>query len=264
MDLGLKDQVAVVMASSRGLGRACAVGLAREGCHLAICSRHLHAIEETAKVIRDTTGARVLAAAVDVMNPGQVEEFAKRTEAEYGHVDILVNNGGGPKPGRFDGLSEEDFRQATELLFHNVVRTTKLFLPLIRKREMGGRIITITSTSVHHTIDNLLLSNSLRAAVRGWAKTLSRELGPEGILVNCVAPGTIETERIRELMFASAHQSGTSTEAELEKRKKAIPLGRLGSPEEFAAAVVFLASRQASYISGTTLIVDGAASQTVT
>ena len=192
----------------------------------------------------------MLATAVDVTKAQDVAAFAAQVAATYGRVDILVNNGGGPKPGTFDTLEPEQFSAACEILLLSTVRTTKAFLPLLRKSRQG-RIITVTSTATCEVIPNLMLSNSLRAAVAGWSKTLARELAPEGITVNCVAPGSIDTERNEELIRAAAQK--------LER----LPMRRFGTPEEFAAAVSFLASRSAGSISGINLLVDGASTSVV-
>jgi 3-oxoacyl-[acyl-carrier protein] reductase len=263
MDLGLMDRVAVVMAASRGLGFGSAMALAQEGCNIAICSRKQAAVDRAADQIRGQTGRRVLGRSVDVTDPREIEAFAQAVAAEYGHVDILLNNSGGPQPGSFDTLAEADFAKAAELLLFNVVRTTKAFLPLIRKSGRGGRILTITSTSFREVIPNLMLSNSLRGAVTGWSKSLARELAPEKIAVNCVAPGSIATERMHELFAANAQKTGKSVEQLMQESMTKLPMGRQGTPAEFGAAVAFLASDKASYISGITLYVDGAATSTV-
>lgn len=264
MDLNLKNKIAVVVASSRGLGKATALALAQEGCTLAVCSRRKDTIEKTASEIQLATKSKIYASAVDITNPQDISRFASEVESAYGHIDILVNNSGGPIPGTFDDLREEDFLKATELLLLNVVRTTKAFLPLIRKNKKGGRIITITSTSVREPIPNLILSNTLRAAVTGWSKTLAKELAPENILVNGIAPGLIQTERIDELIAARAAKTGDSEQAVKAEMLEKLPLGRMGTPQEIASAITFLASDRASYISGTTLYVDGAAMNSVT
>jgi 3-oxoacyl-[acyl-carrier protein] reductase len=207
--------------------------------------------------------AAAIAVAVDVSRGEDIARFADTVSKAYGRVDILVNNSGGPRPGTFDQLDDGAFAQATDLLLLNVVRTTKAFLPLLRLSGEGGRIITITSTSAREPIANLMLSNALRAAVSGWSKTLSRELAAERILVNCVAPGSIDTERISELIAVNAANQATSQDAVRAALRTKIPLGRFGEPVEFAAAVAFLAGATASFITGTTLYVDGGASASV-
>lgn len=260
MDTGLKDKVAVVFAASRGLGYASALALAKEGCNLAICSRRQEAIDSAAAAIAKETGVKVLPVAVDVTQPEKIKSFAQEVEKTFGTVNILVNNSGGPTPGKFDQFTDTDFLAATELLLLNVVRCTKAFLPSMRKGGKGGRILTITSLSTLEVHENLMLSNSLRSAVAAWSKTLARELATENILVNCVAPGRIDTERIEELVQKKAQESGLSPEKVKEQMLQQMPLQRLGKPEEFGSTVAFLASQQASYISGITLYVDGAAS----
>jgi 3-oxoacyl-[acyl-carrier protein] reductase len=270
MDLGLTGRVAVVMAASRGLGRATAQALAAEGCDLAIASRDPARIEAAAADIRARSGRRVLAAAVDVTRADAIAAFAEQVQAAYGRTDILVNNGGGPPPGTFDQLDDTQWAAAAELLVMNVVRTTRAFLPHLRATAANpgpagacARIITLTSTSTREVIANLMLSNSLRAAVAGWSKTLARELASEGITVNCIAPGSIGTERIDELVAANAARAGTTSEQARAALLARIPAGRFGRPEEFAAAAAFLAGKPASYISGTTVVVDGAMTATV-
>jgi 3-oxoacyl-[acyl-carrier protein] reductase len=264
MDLGLRDKVAVVFASSRGLGKATALALAEEGCHLALCSRNAESIRSTANEITQKTGVNILHHAVDVTQPDSIQAFAKAVEERLGVVHILVNNSGGPKPGTFDQLTPQDFAHACQLLLMNVVQATQAFLPLLRKSDSLRRILTITSTSTREVLPQLMLSNSLRSAVVGWSKTLARELASEGFTVNCVAPGTIDTERIAELIQARVQAGMGNQDQVTNAMLSRIPQGRFGEPREFANALVFLASQASSYINGTTLYVDGAAMSTVT
>lgn len=263
MDLGLTGSVALVAAASRGLGFACARELAREGCRVALFSRGREAIARAAAAIAEETGAEVLPLVADVTDPDAAARVVDQVRERWGRLDVLVNNSGGPRAGTFDDLAVEDFAAAAELLLLNAVRLTKRALPLIRAGGRGGRILTITSSSVREVVPNLMLSNAVRAAVVGWSKTLAREVASEGITVNCVAPGTIQTERIDELVAANAERQGASPERVREAMLAAQPAGRFGDPEEFAAAVAFLASARASFVSGTTLYVDGATTRTV-
>jgi 3-oxoacyl-[acyl-carrier protein] reductase len=256
MDLGLNGRVALVAAASRGLGKAVATALAEEGARVAIFSRKQEAIEAAAGEIRGRTGGEILPLAADVNDPDQLARVVRATVDRFGRLDILVNNAGGPPPGTFDTVAEEQWQQAIDLTLLSAVRLTRLALPHLRMQG-GGRIINLTSSSTREPIPNLLLSNAIRAAVAGWAKTLATELASENILVNCVAPGRIETERLKELDSANAQRQGRTVEEVRGANETSIPLGRYGRPEEFAAAVAFLASDRASYITGITLYVDG-------
>jgi 3-oxoacyl-[acyl-carrier protein] reductase len=256
MDLGLNGRVALVAAASRGLGKAVATALTEEGARVAIFSRKQEAIEAAAGEIRSRTGGEILPLAADVNDQDQLARVVRATVDRFGRLDILVNNAGGPPPGTFDTVAEEQWQQAIDLTLLSAVRLTRLALPHLRMQG-GGRIINLTSSSTREPIPNLLLSNAIRAAVAGWAKTLAAELAPENILVNCVAPGRIETERLKELDSANAQRQGRSVDEVRRANEASIPLGRYGRPEEFAAAVAFLASERASYITGITLYVDG-------
>jgi 3-oxoacyl-[acyl-carrier protein] reductase len=247
MDLGLKDRRALVTAASRGLGRACAEALAAEGARVFISSRDPAAIESTGKAIKAAGWA-----AADVSK--DVEGLVEEARAKLGGLDILVVNAGGPPPGTFESTPLESWEVAFKLTLMSAVRLVKAALPDLKKSGQG-RIVFITSVSVRQPIGNLALSNSLRAGVTGMAKTLSREVAPDAITVNCLAPDTILTDRMRQLAAAA----GGDVEEELKRRAAATPMKRLGDPAEFGAACAFLCSRQAGYITGQTIGVDGGA-----
>jgi 3-oxoacyl-[acyl-carrier protein] reductase len=235
MDLGLKDRRALVTAASRGLGRACAEALATEGAQVFIASRDAAAIEKAGKAINAAGWA-----AADVSKPGEPEGLVETARAKLGGIDILVVNAGGPPPGTFQSTPIESWEAAFHLTLMSAVRLVKAAVPDL-KQSGHGRIVFITSVSVRQPIGNLILSNSVRAGVAGLAKTLSRELAPDGVTVNCLAPDGILTDRIRELKLSAANS----------------PMGRFGDPSEFGAACAFLCSKQAGYITGQTLGVDG-------
>lgn len=235
MDLGLKDRRALVTAASKGLGRACAEALAEEGARVFISSRDAAAIEATGRAIKAAGWA-----AADVSKEGEPEGLVEQAVAKLGGLDILVVNAGGPPRGTFQTTSVESWEPAFHLTLMSAVRLVKAALPSL-KQSGQGRIVFITSISVRQPIANLVLSNSLRAGVTDLAKTLSREVAPDGITVNCLAPDGILTDRIRELNLTAANS----------------PMGRFGDPSEFAAACAFLCSKQAGYITGQTLGVDG-------
>lgn len=258
MDLGLKGKRALVLAASRGLGYACARGLAQEGCHLVICSRDEARIQAAAEQIRRDTGARVEALAADVSNAAQAERLVGTAVDALGGLEVLVHNAGGPPAGQFHTLNEAQWQQAFEQNMMSFVRIVAAAVPEMKKAGYG-RVLTIASSSIKQPIPNLMLSNAFRAGVWGIAKTLSQELGPQGILVNVIAPGRISTERIAELDQANATRTGKPVDEVRKASVATIPLGRLGDPEEFANLVVFLASTKASYISGQGIFVDGAA-----
>ncbi len=258
MDFRLKGKRAIVMAASRGLGYASALGLAREGCHLVICSRDQARIDTAADTIRRETGARVKALIADVSSATEAKRLVETAVAEYGGLEIVVHNAGGPPAGETLAMSEEQWQKAFEQNLLSFTRIVHAAAPEMKKAGYG-RVLTIASSSIKQPIPNLALSNALRAGVWGLAKTLSRELGPQGILVNVIAPGRIDTERIAELDQANAQKSGKPVEEVRKASVGTIPLGRLGRPEELANLVVFLASEAGSYISGQAIMVDGAA-----
>jgi len=257
MDLGLQDKVALVMAASKGLGRACATALAAEGARVTIGARGAQALEETAQEIQQATKSRVLAVPTDVTRAEDVEAIVAATVHEFGRIDILVNNAGGPPAGNFASFGDAQWQAAFELNLLSTVRLVRQVLPHMRKTG-SGRIITIVSTSVKQPIDGLLLSNAIRSGVVGLAKTLSVELAPDNITVNNVCPGRILTDRLRQIYHINGRaQQGVREEAVLKEMARDIPMGRVGKPEELGALVAFLASQQAAYITGTTIQVDG-------
>jgi 3-oxoacyl-[acyl-carrier protein] reductase len=256
MDLGLDGKIALVAASSRGLGRAVAAALAREGARVVMCARDRDVLEESADRICNDTGAEIFTVPVDLGRPEGPGRFVQTALELCGGVDILVTNTGGPPVGRFDEIDEEGWRQSIDLVLLSAVRMIREAVPAMERRG-GGRIVNITSIAVKQPIPGLILSNALRAAVVGLAKTLAGELGPKGILVNNVCPGRIATDRLLALDASHAARSGLSQSQIRLEQQRQIPLGRYGQPEELAALVAFLVSSRASYITGTTVLCDG-------
>ena len=256
MDLGLKGRVALVAAASKGLGRAVAEELAAEGVKLAICARDAEAIEAVGNEIAKATGAEVLTRAADVSRAADIEAFVDTVMRIYGRVDILLTNSGGPPPGRFETLDLAAWQKATELTLFAPVEFARRVLPGMKERSWG-RILNVTSIAVKQPIENLMLSNSLRAAVTGWARTLANEVGASGVTVNNLLPGYTRTERVEELALANAKRDGITPEQAVARWEREIPLGRLAEPREFAALAAFLASERASYITGQSIAVDG-------
>jgi 3-oxoacyl-[acyl-carrier protein] reductase len=255
MDLGLNGKVALVAASSRGLGRAVAEELAREGARLVLCARGEEALRDTAESIR-AGGAQVESVVADVSDPAGVARVVGAGMRAYGRIDILVTNGGGPPAGPFETHDAEAWHEAVRQTLDSVVELTRAVLPGMKERRWG-RIINVTSIAVKQPVENLILSNSLRAAVTGFARTLANEVAPFGITVNNVMPGYTRTQRVDELATRNATLRGTSAEAQVAVWEQQIPMGRLGQPAEFAAMVAFLASERASYTTGASIPVDG-------
>lgn len=256
MDLGLQGKCAIVCAASKGLGRATALALAREGARVAICARSADALEHTAAAIREATGGVVVPIVADVSRADDVDRLVDEAARQLGAIDILITNTGGPKSAPFTSLSDEDWREAIDSLLMSVVRLSRAVIPHMRRRG-GGRIINITSISAKQPVEGLVLSNALRAGITGLARTIANELAPENILVNCVAPGYTATDRVVELADAAAAREGISAEAVQARTIAGIPMRRLATTEEFADVVTFLASGRASYVTGTTLQIDG-------
>lgn len=256
MNLGLKDKVAVVMASSRGMGRASAEALAAEGCRLAICARTNSDISRAREEIERAHGVPVAADAIDVEKRGDMKRFLADVLKRYGRIDVLVTNCGGPPPGRPLDFGDEDWDAAVTSTLMVTVNWVRAVAPVMIARKWG-RIVNITSIAVKQPVDNLILSNTMRAGVVGFAKTMAKDLAPHGITVNNLCPGLIMTDRIRSLADRSAKEKGIPAQEALSRMAAEIPAGRIGTVEEFAAVVAFLASERAGYVTGTTIQVDG-------
>lgn len=256
MELGLKGRVAIVAAASKGLGRAVAEEFAKEECKIAICARTADEVEKTAREIEKAFGGSVFWRAMDVTKEDAVRAFVADVEKKFGRVDICVTNAGGPPSKKFLDIMVEEWRTAVDLTLMSAVYFAREVLPRMQKNRWG-RFLTITSVSVKQPIDGLLLSNSLRAAVTGLAKTLANEFGASGITVNNVCPGYTRTARLDELGEKLAKTSGKSLEDVIQGWSSQVPIGRIARPDEFAALVAFLASERASSINGTAIPVDG-------
>jgi 3-oxoacyl-[acyl-carrier protein] reductase len=259
MDLGLKNQVALVTAASKGLGKAAALAFAREGAKVVICARS-DQLEQTAAEIRQETGAEVLAVRADVTQPQDIDKLVKATLDAFGQIDILIINAGGPPPGGFLSFKPEDWEKACQLTLMSAVRLCYAVVPHMLARGSGS-IVTTQSYSVKQPIDNLILSNSLRMAVIGLMKSLANELGPKGIRVNSINPAWTWTERVDQLMHDRAARAGTTAKQEASKITVAVPLGRMGTVEEFGQAIAWLASPAASFVHGHALMFDGGATK---
>ena len=255
MDLGLRDRVAIVAAGSKGLGRAIAETLAAEGARVVLCARGAVALDATCRAIIEA-GGRCHGVTADVSVPADVTRVVAEAEATFGSVDILVTNSGGPKSGRFDTLTADDWDGATRLLLSSAVGFARAVVPAMRARKWG-RIINVTSIAAKQPVDGLMLSTSLRAGVVAFARTLSNEVAPDGITVNNLLPGYTRTDRVLDLSGQMAAAGGT-TPGEIVRRWEAeIPMRRLGEPQELAALAAFLASERAAYITGQSIAVDG-------
>lgn len=256
MELQLQGKRALIAGSSRGLGYATALGLAQEGCRVAINSRNPDSLAESAKKLAAETGSQVIPVAGDVTDPSVPEKLVHQTAESFNGLDILVTNAGGPPAGKFESFDDATWQTAYELSLLSHVRLIRAALPYLRQSPAAS-VLTITSYSIKQPIPNLVLSNSIRAATVGLTKTLALELGAEGIRFNSILPAWTETERVYELMSHRAKANSTSVEEEIAKQSKDSPLGRMGTPAEFANAAVFLLSPAASYITGVMLSVDG-------
>jgi len=256
MDLGLHNKIALVAASSQGLGRACAHALSVEGAKVAICARGEKALRVTADEIARATGNEVLAIPADLTHARDCERAVKETADFFGTLHVLVTNNGGPPAGYFFDFNDNDWYRAVDLTLMSVVRLIRAAVPAMR-RQKWGRIVNLASVSVKEPLDNLILSNALRAGVVGLARTLANQLAADGITVNNVLPGYILTDRVKSLAQTQAKAQGKSPDEILASFAAPVPLGRIGRPEELAAVVAFLASEQAAYVNGTSILVDG-------
>jgi 3-oxoacyl-[acyl-carrier protein] reductase len=256
MDLGLQDKVAVVTAASRGLGRAIAQELAGEGAKVVICARGGDALRRAKDEIAQRTSSEIHAIVADVATLDGLDDIVTAATSEFGRVDILVNNAGGPPSGPFEQHNWNTWEAAVELTLRSAVELTRRLLPGMRERKWG-RILNVTSIAAKQPIDGLMLSNAVRSAVTGWARTLANEVASDGITVNNVLPGYTRTERVQDLNRATAKRLGLALD-EVERRiEEQIPMRRLAKPHEFAALVAFLASERASYITAQSVAVDG-------
>src|SRR5439155_16639992 len=256
MDLGLRNRVALVAASSQGSGRATAEAFAAEGCRVAMCARNEPALHEAAEKIRKKHNAEVFARALDVHDAGAVSRFVAEVVGAFGGVNICVTNAGGPPAKGFLASSLEDWQRALELNFLSTVYFAREVIPYMQ-RKRWGRIITLTSITTKQPVADLVLSNAVRAAVVGLVKSLANEFGKDGILVNNVGPGFTATDRLKELAKAGSSASGKKEQEIFEGWAADAPLKRLGEPREVAETIVWLASERASYITGQTVLVDG-------
>jgi 3-oxoacyl-[acyl-carrier protein] reductase len=256
MDLGLQDKIALVTGASRGLGYATARLLALEGVRVILNSRDAEKLAKAAAALQEESGSPVIAFPGDVSDPALPQKLVSQTVQTFGGLDLLVTNAGGPPPGQFESFEDATWSKAVELSLMSHVRLIRAALPHLRHSKAAS-VLAITSFSVKQPIANLVLSNSVRLATVGLIKSLALELGSEGIRFNSILPAWTETERVQELMAARARANQTTILEETQKQAKDSPLGRLGKPEEFANAAVFLLSPAASYITGVMLSVDG-------
>lgn len=258
MDLGIKGKAALVTASSSGLGKATALALAAEGARVTINARSEEQLRDAADEIRAATGGEVLAIPGDVTNEDHIRNLISETKNQFGSVDILVTNAGGPPAGFFDDFNAQHYRDAVELNLISTINLCREAVPHMREREWG-RIVAITSIAAKQPVENLILSNTARAGVLGFMKTLSQQIATAGITVNTVCPGYHLTERLKSLSSAIAKKEGVSVEDVYSRWADSTPMKRIGEPKEFAAVVAFLCSERASYLTGTVTQIDGGA-----
>jgi 3-oxoacyl-[acyl-carrier protein] reductase len=258
MDLGLTGKVAIVAAASSGLGKATAMELAADGARVAINARNEEQLRDTAVEIKSKTGAEVMAIAGDVTREELVRQLVSETKTKFGSVDIVVANAGGPPAGFFDDFGAQHYRDAVELNLISTINLCREAVPHMRERGWG-RIVAITSIAAKQPVENLILSNTARAGVLGFMKSLSQQIAADGITANTVCPGYHLTERLKSLSLSIAKNEGVSVEDVYARWAASTPMKRIGDPKEFGAVVAFLCSERASYLTGTVVQVDGGA-----
>jgi 3-oxoacyl-[acyl-carrier protein] reductase len=256
MDLGLRDKAVLVMASSDGIGKGVALEFAKEAANVMLFARREEKLKEVQRQIKNLTGKTALYVTGDITKSADIQKVVSKTLSEFGPIYALINNTGGPPAGTFDKFADQDWQSAFELTLLSFIRTIQAVLPSM-KENGGGRIVNITSSSVKVILDNLILSNTFRMGVVGLTKTLASELGKDNILINALGPGKILTERVEYLDSIRAEKVGVSKDEYQKKVMQTIPLGRYGTPEEFAKLTVFLCSQANTFITGQTLLVDG-------
>lgn len=255
MDLGLTNKVVLVVASSKGLGKAVAKELAKEGANVMLTSRSAESLKKAAEEIQEEAKGKIAYFPADITKPEDIKSLVKETREKLGTIDVLVNNAGGPPSGNFLDFDDEDWEKAFQLNLFSYIRLIREVLPDLKQE--GGKILNIASSSVKAVLPNLILSNTFRNGINGLSKSLAIELAPDKILVNTIGPGRIATDRIQELDQAKAEAQNRSLEEVTEESEKSIPAGRYGEPEEFAKAAVFLVSGANTYVTGQSLLVDG-------
>jgi 3-oxoacyl-[acyl-carrier protein] reductase len=261
MDLGIQGKVALVMASSRGLGQAMAISLAREGVKVAVTGRNPEGLEQSVKLI-EAAGGKALALSWDLSDASVTDSLVSRVERELGPIDILINNTGGPPPTPAAGQDPALWQKSFNDMVLSLIAITDRVLPGMRQRKWG-RIITSTTSGAIAPIKNLAISNTLRAALLAWSKTLAAEVAADGVTVNIIMPGRVATDRLRQLDEARAKRENISYEAVVKSSLSQIPMGRYGEPQEYGDAAAFLASQKASFITGTVMRVDGGQIQAI-